>query len=313
MEKNERIFVAGHKGMVGSAIVRRLKSEGYTNLLLIDSSQLDLRDQSAVLETFKLNKIDYVFIAAGKVGGIKANMDRPAEFIYDNLMIQLNLIHSSYIYKVKKLVLLGSSCIYPKLSPQPISEDSLLSGHLEVTNEAYAIAKISGVELCKFYSRQYGCNFISLMPTNLYGINDNFNLETSHVLPALLRKVHEAKINNLQHVEVWGSGNPRREFLHVDDLADACLFMMKNYEGESHINIGSGEEVSIIKLVEIIARVVQFKGKIKFDSTKPDGTQRKKLDTTMANSLGWKSNITLEQGIMDTYKWFISNQRLVKY
>lgn len=307
MDKSSKIFVAGHNGMVGSAITRRLISIGHTNLVLRSSKSLDLRSQNSVQEFFDSEKFDYVFVAAGKVGGIYANMKFPAEFMYDNLLIQANIIHAAYTSGVKKLLLLGSSCIYPKLSNQPIKEDDLLTGKLEKSNEAYAIAKIAGIELCKFYNEQYGCNFISLMPTNLYGENDNFNLETSHVLPALLRKIHEAKTNNDLFVTVWGTGKPKREFLHVDDLADACVHMMKNYNGNTHINIGSGEEISIKELAILISKIVGFNGGLVFDESKPDGTPRKILDISMARNLGWNSKIPIEKGITETYKWYISN------
>jgi GDP-L-fucose synthase len=312
MNNNDKIFVAGHTGMVGSAIVRKLLLNGYKNLILVNSTELDLRNQKSVEDFFQKEKIEYVFIAAGKVGGILANVQSPAEFLYDNLMIQANIIHSAYKNNVKKLLLLGSSCIYPKFSNQPIKEEYLLTGPLEETNEAYAIAKIAAIELCKFYNKQYGCNFISLMPTNLYGEDDNFNLETSHVLPALLRKIHDAKVKNKKFVELWGTGNPRREFLHVDDLADACIFMMINYNGENHVNIGSGDELTILELSHLISKIVGFEGKLKFDKSKPDGTYRKKLDINLAKSLGWESKIPLEYGINLTYQWFVKNESLIK-
>jgi GDP-L-fucose synthase len=312
MNFNEKIFVAGHNGMVGSALVRKLQFEGYKNLILVNSTKLDLRNQKSVEEFFQKEKIEYVFVAAGKVGGILANVQSPAEFLYDNLMIQANIIHSAYKNNVKKLLLLGSSCIYPKFSKQPIKEEYLLTGPLEETNEAYAIAKIAGIQLCKFYNKQYGCNFISLMPTNLYGENDNFNLETSHVLPALLRKIHDAKVKNKKFVELWGTGNPLREFLHVDDLADACIFMMNNYSGENHVNIGSGDELTILELSHLISKIVGFEGELKFDKSKPDGTYRKKLDINLAKSLGWERKIPLEYGINLTYRWFVKNESLIK-
>lgn len=312
MNKSDKIFVAGHNGMVGSAITRQLISEGYSNLILVDSKSLDLRNQYDVDNFFKSEKIDYVFVAAGKVGGIMANMNNPAEFIYDNIMIQANIIHSSYTSKVKKLLLLGSSCIYPKFANQPINETELLTGSLEQSNEAYAIAKITGIEMCKHYNKQYGTNYISLMPTNLYGQNDNFNLETSHVLPALMRKIHEAKENDIGYVNIWGTGKPLREFLHVDDLANACIYMMNYYDGHSHINIGSGEEISIKDLSELISKVVGFEGQLIFDTTKPDGTPRKKLDTDLARSIGWISNISLKDGLIDVYTWFKNNNDSLK-
>jgi GDP-L-fucose synthase len=312
MNNNDKIFVAGHNGLVGSALVRKLLINGYKNLILVNSTELDLRDQKSVEDFFQKEKIDYVFIAAGKVGGILANVKSPAEFLYDNLMIQANIIHSAYKNNVKKLLLLGSSCIYPKFSNQPIKEEYLLTGPLEETNEAYAIAKIAGIKLCKFYNKQYGCNFISLMPTNLYGINDNFNPETSHVLPALLRKIYEAKIDNKKNVIIWGSGNPKREFLHVDDLADASLYMMINYNGSNHINIGSDDELSIKKLSILISKIIGYEGNLVFDKSKPDGTPRKKLDSSMAKTIGWQRKIPLEKGIMDTYKWFIENKSSLK-
>ncbi len=307
MEKTAKIFVAGSNGMVGSAIVRKLKSEGFTNLLLTSSKELDLRNQEAVVTFFDKNKPEYVFLAAAKVGGIYANDKYPAEFLYDNLMIQNNVIHNAYLHNVKKLLFLGSSCIYPKLSQQPIKEEYLLTGSLEPTNEAYAIAKIAGVEMCKFYKKQYDCNFISAMPTNLYGINDNFNLANSHVLPALLRKFIEAKDNNLPTVSIWGSGTPMREFLFVDDLAEASLFLMQTYTGSETINVGTGVDVSIKELAETIKKIIGYKGELVFDASKPDGTPRKLLDVSKINSLGWKHTKNLEDGIIDTLKWLSEN------
>lgn len=303
MEKTAKIFVAGSNGMVGSSIVRKLKSEGFTNLLITSSSELDLRNQQAVTDFFNNNNPEYVFLAAAKVGGIYANDKYPAEFLYDNLMIQNNVIHNAYLHNVKKLLFLGSSCIYPKLAQQPIKEEYLLTGSLEPTNEAYAIAKISGVEMCKFYKKQYGCNFISAMPTNLYGINDNFNLANSHVLPALLRKFIEAKDNNLPTVSIWGSGTPMREFLFVDDLASASLFLMQNYTDNETINVGTGVDVTIKELAETIKRIVGYNGDLVFDATKPDGTPRKLLDVSKINTLGWKHTKNLEDGIRDTLQW----------
>ncbi|HYG18509.1 MAG TPA: GDP-L-fucose synthase, partial [Ohtaekwangia sp.] len=272
MEKDAKIYVAGSNGMVGSAIVRKLRSEGYENLVLRSSSELDLRNQLATADFFQASKPEYVFMAAAKVGGIMANNTYRAEFLYDNLMIESNVIHQSYVQGVRKLLFLGSSCIYPKLAPQPLKEESLLSGYLEPTNEPYAIAKIAGIKLCENYRAQYGCDFISAMPTNLYGPNDNYDLNTSHVIPALIRKFHEAKIKGEPVVEVWGSGTPRREFLHVDDLADACLFLMKCYSERQFVNIGSGVDLSIKALAELIKKIVEFEGDIRYDATKPDGT-----------------------------------------
>ena len=303
MEKASKIFVAGANGMVGSAIVRELQKNGYENLLLPNSKALDLRNQEAVAAFFEKNKPEYVFLAAAKVGGIYANNTYPAEFLYDNMMIQNNVIHHAYLNNVKKLLFLGSSCIYPKFAQQPINENSLLTDTLEPTNEAYAIAKISGVEMCKFYKKQYGCQFISAMPTNLYGINDNFNIENSHVLPALLRKFVEAKNKNEKNVTVWGTGTPLREFLYVDDLAEACLFLMLNYNEESTINVGTGVEISIKELAETIKEKVGFKGELVFDTTKPDGTPRKLVDVSKNNNLGWKYKIDLNDGIEKTIEW----------
>ena len=303
MEKASKIFVAGANGMVGSAIVRELQKNGYENLLLTNSATLDIRNQEAVAAFFEKNKPEYVFLAAAKVGGIYANNTYPAEFLYDNMMIQNNVIHHAYLNNVKKLLFLGSSCIYPKFAQQPINENSLLTDTLEPTNEAYAIAKISGVEMCKFYKKQYGCQFISAMPTNLYGINDNFNIENSHVLPALLRKFVEAKNKNEKNVTVWGTGTPLREFLYVDDLAEACLFLMLHYNEESTINVGTGIEISIKELAETIKEKVGSKGNLVFDTTKPDGTPRKLLDVSKINKLGWKHKIDLEDGIQKTIEW----------
>jgi GDP-L-fucose synthase len=303
MEKASKIFVAGANGMVGSAIVRELQKNGYTNLLLPNSITLDLRNQAEVAAFFKENKPEYVFLAAAKVGGIYANNNYPAEFLYDNMMIQNNVIHHAYLNNIKKLLFLGSSCIYPKFAQQPISEDSLLTNTLEPTNEAYAIAKISGVEMCKFYKKQYGCNFISAMPTNLYGINDNFNPENSHVLPALLRKFVEAKNKNEKNVTIWGTGTPLREFLYVDDLAEACLYLMLHYNEESTINVGTGIEISIKNLAETIKEKLDFKGDLVFDDSKPDGTPRKLLNVSKINKLGWKHKTDLNVGIQKTIEW----------
>lgn len=305
LEKDATIYVAGHNGLVGSAILRTLKAKGYENIIQKTFKELDLRRQEQVEEFFEREKPEYVFLSAAKVGGINANNVYPAEFIYDNLMIETNIIHSAYKNNVKKLLFLGSSCIYPKYAEQPIKEEYLLTGKLEETNEAYAIAKITGIELCKFYKRQYGCDFISAMPTNLYGINDNFDLETSHVLPAMIRKFHEAKINNKSEVVIWGTGKPKREFLYVDDLADALIFLMNNYSGESHVNVGTGEDLEIQELAQIVKEVVGYTGEIKNDLTKPDGTPRKLLDVSLLNSLNWKYKLNLKQGIEKVYKWYI--------
>lgn len=306
MNKESKIYVAGHRGMVGSAIVRALKAQGYNNLITKTSKELDLRNQNDVECFFEDEKPEYVFLAAAKVGGIYANNTYPAEFLYDNLMIECNVIHSAYKYNVKKLLFLGSSCIYPKFAKQPIKEEYLLSGKLEETNEAYAIAKISGIELCKFYRKQYGCDFISAMPTNLYGINDNFDLETSHVLPALIRKFHDAKVNNKKDVVIWGTGTPKREFMYVDDLADACIYLMNNYSDDVHINLGTGEDIEIIELAKIIKNIVGFEGNIVNDLSKPDGTYRKILDIAELRKIGFnKSFVNLEEGIDTVYKWFL--------
>jgi GDP-L-fucose synthase len=302
------IFVAGHGGLVGSAILRRLAAAGYQNILTATRDQLDLRDQAAVNYWFRANRPQYVFLVAGTVGGILANSTRPAEFIYDNTMIHATVVHASYLYETRKLLYLGSSCIYPRLAAQPMKEEELLTGLLEPTNEPYAIAKIAGIKLCEAYRRQYGCNFISGMPTNLYGPHDNFDLESSHVLPALIRKFHEAKNANERVVEVWGSGAPRREFLHVDDLADACVFLMEHYSGEQHINIGSGVDLSIAELADTVRQVVYPEAQIAFDTTKPDGSPRKLLDVGRLNALGWKSTIELPEGIRSAYEWFLANQ-----
>lgn len=288
--------------MVGSALVRRLKQEGFTNLVFRTSRELDLTDQSAVVSFFESEKPEYVFLAAAKAGGIEANNTYRAEFLYENLMIQNNVIHQSYVHGVKKLLFLASSCIYPKMAPQPIKEEYLLGGKLEPTNEPYAIAKITGVKMCENYNRQYGCNFISVMPTNLYGPNDNYDLKTSHVLPALLRKFREAKVNNKANVEVWGSGSPRREFLYVDDLAEACFHLMQTYEGNISVNVGTGKDISIRELAELIREITGFKGEILWNTEKPDGTPRKLLDVSLINSLGWEYKIELEKGTRMVYE-----------
>ncbi|AAR33958.1 GDP-L-fucose synthase [Geobacter sulfurreducens] len=305
MDRNARIYVAGHRGLVGSAIVRKLTAEGYGNLLLRTSGELDLRDQAAVAAFFAAEQPDYVFLAAAKVGGIVANNTYPAEFIYDNLMIEANVIHSSYRTGVSKLLFLGSTCIYPKMASQPIREEYLLTGPLEPTNEAYAIAKIAGISLCRSYNRQYGTRFIAAMPTNLYGPNDNFDLEKSHVLPALIRKFHEAKIAGAPTVTVWGTGAPLREFIHVDDVADAALYLMRHHEGNDIVNIGSGEEISIRDLALLVKIVVGFEGELVFDASKPDGTPRKLSDVSRLHSLGWRHRIGLEDGVRETYEWFV--------
>lgn len=307
MEKNSKIYVAGHRGLVGSAIVRKLREKGYQNLVYRTRKELDLRDKNQVDEFFEREKPEYVFLAAAKVGGIVANNEYPADFIRDNLMIQTNVIDAAYRNGVKKLLFLGSTCIYPKFAPQPLKEEYLLTGELEPTNEPYAIAKIAGIKMCQSYNRQYGTKYISVMPTNLYGPNDNFDLHTSHVLPALIRKFHEAKVNNAPYVEVWGTGTPRREFLYSDDLADACVFLMNNYDGNEIINIGVGKDISIKELAEKIKNVVGYQGEIKFDTSKPDGTPRKLVDVSRINALGWKASISLDEGLQKVYQWFLEN------
>lgn len=304
MEKNAKIYVAGHRGLVGSAIMRCLEQNGYQNIITRTHKELDLRNQQAVDDFFSKEKPEYVFLAAAKVGGIWANNNAPADFMYDNLMISANVIRAAYEHQVRKLLFLGSSCIYPKMAPQPIKEEYLLTGALEPTNEGYALAKISGMQLCKFYRRQYGCDFISAMPTNLYGINDNFDLNSSHVLPALIRKFHEAKVENKPEVVLWGTGKVLREFLYVDDLADALLHLMNHYSAESHVNIGTGEDLSIHNLALIVKEVVGFQGNIVYDSTKPDGTPRKLLDVSLLHSLGWHHKIALCEGIEKVYEWY---------
>ena len=308
MEKSLKIYIAGHTGMVGSAIVRNLKAKGYSNFVFKTSKELDLTNQQAVSAFFEEEKPEYVFLAAAKVGGIEANNTFRAQFLYENLMIQNNVIHQSYVYGVKKLLFLASSCIYPKLSPQPIKESYLLTGELESTNEPYSIAKIAGVKMCENYNRQYGCDFISVMPTNLYGPNDNYDLETAHVLPALLRKFHEAKLQEEKTVEVWGTGTPLREFLHVDDLAEACSQLMQTYKGNTSVNIGTGEDISIRDLSYLIKEIVGFKGDIIWNTDKPDGTPRKLLDVSLIHSLGWQNSIGLEEGIKAVYMNKYMNQ-----
>lgn len=306
MKKDAKIYVAGHRGMVGSAIVRKLKELGYTNIITRTHAELDLTDQKATREFFEKERPEYVFLAAAKVGGILANDKYSADFIYENIMIEANVIKAAHDFGVKKLLFLGSSCIYPKYAPQPMKEEYLLTGELEPTNEAYAIAKIAGLKMCQHFRKQYGDNFISVMPTNLYGPNDNFDLETSHVMAALIRKFHEAKVRNDPYVVVWGTGKPRREFLYVDDLADAVVFLMNNYDGDMWINIGTGEDISIRELAELIKDIVRYKGEIKFDTSKPDGTPRKLLDVLRLHELGWKHKTSLEEGIRKTYEWFLS-------
>lgn len=310
MELNSKIYIAGHKGMVGSAILRNLQEKGYKNFLLKTSSELDLKKTQQVDEFFETEKPDYVFLAAAKVGGIQANNSFRADFLYDNLMIQNNIIHASFVNKVKKLLFLGSSCIYPKLAPQPLKEDYLLSGYLEDTNEPYAIAKIAGIKLCESYFRQHGCNFFSVMPTNLYGKNDNYDLNNSHVLPALIRKFHHAKENNLPFVEIWGTGSPLREFLNADDLSDACVYLMRNYNGHKHVNIGTGTDISIKDLALLIQKTTGYTGELKYDLSKPDGTPRKLLDVNLLNNLGWKHKISLEEGIRLVYEDYIKNKNV---
>ena len=309
MNNDSRIYVAGHRGLVGSAIVRRLQSDGYTNLLLAGRDELDLLVQPAVDEFFSRHRPEYVFLAAAKVGGILANSTQPAEFLRDNLAIQTNVIDSAWRHGARKLLFLGSSCIYPKFAPQPIHEDSLLTGPLEPTNEWYAVAKIAGIKMCKAYRQQYGFPAISLMPTNLYGPGDNFDLETSHVLPALMRKFREATATCAPVVVIWGTGSPRREFLHVDDLADATLFLMQNYDSPEIVNVGTGEDLTIRELAETIARISGFQGRMVLDTSKPDGTPRKLLDVSRINALGWKAKIPLEEGVAETYRWYVSNYR----
>jgi len=308
LQADTRIFVAGHRGLVGSAVLRRLAAESFTQVLTASREQLDLRDQAAVNYWFKANRPECVLLAAGTVGGILANSTRPAEFIYDNMMIHATVVHAAHLYGTRKLLYLGSSCIYPREAPQPMTEAALLSGPLEGTNESYAVAKIAGIKLCQAYRRQYGCDFISAMPTNLYGPNDNFDLTSSHVLPALIRKFHDAKSAGRGEVEIWGSGRPRREFLHVDDLADACLFLLRRYEGEEHVNVGTGEDLTIRELAALVADVVYPRAKVTFDRTKPDGTPRKLLDVGRLRALGWQHRIPLHEGVASAYAWFLENQ-----
>ena len=305
IEKNSKIFIAGHKGLVGSAILRCLKRQNYSNFLIKNHKEVDLTDQQAVFDLFDQERPEYVFLAAAKVGGIMANSTYPAQFIYSNLAIQVNIIHTCYQYNVKKLLFLGSSCIYPRLAPQPISEDALLTGKLEPTNQWYAIAKISGILMCQAYNQEYGTNNISVMPTNLYGPNDSYDLYNSHVLPALIRKIHEAKKGNLKFVEIWGTGNVKREFLYVDDLAEACVFLMNNYNESEFVNIGTGIDVTIKELAELIKSVIKYKGEFRFNTSKPDGMPRKLLNVEKINELGWKARTDLKTGIESTYKDFL--------
>ena len=311
MEQNAKIYIAGHRGMVGSAITRYLSANGYQNLLFKTSSELDLRNQQAVNDFFETEKPDYVFLAAAKVGGIMANNTFRADFLYENLQIQNNVIHASHQHQVKKLMFLGSSCIYPKLAPQPLKEEYLLTGLLEETNEPYAIAKITGIKMCESYRRQYGCNFISAMPTNLYGPNDNYDLNNSHVLPAMIRKFHEAKTEHKPFVELWGTGSPLREFLHANDLAEACVFLMNTYNEEQFVNIGVGEDLSIKHLAELIKKTVGYEGELQWNADKPDGTPRKLMDVSKLHALGWKHHYNLEEGIKVTYQDFLS--RITEY
>ncbi len=308
MKADARVFVAGHRGLVGSAIVRRLEAEGFSRVLTATREQLDLRDQAAVNYWFRANRPEFVLLVAGTVGGILANSTRPAEFIYDNMMIHATVVHAAHLFPVRRLLYLGSSCIYPRDCPQPMKEEHLLSGLLEPTNEPYAIAKIAGIKLCQAYRRQYGCDFISAMPTNLYGPHDNFDLASSHVLPALVRKFHDAKLENGSEVVVWGTGRPRREFLHVDDLAEACLFLMRRYEAAEHVNVGTGEDLTIAELAETVRDIVHPRARIVFDTTKPDGTPRKLLDVSRLHGLGWRHRIGLRDGIASSYQWVLANR-----
>ena len=307
LHRDSRIFVAGHRGLVGSAILLRLRQGGFDNLLTATRDQLDLRDQAAVNYWFRANRPEYVFLVAGTVGGILANSTRPAEFLYDNMMIHATVVHAAHLFGVRRLLYLGSSCIYPRECPQPMSEQHLLTGRLEATNEPYAVAKIAGIKLCEAYRRQYGCDFISAMPTNLYGPRDNFDLQSSHVLPAMIRKFHDAKLAGTNDVVIWGTGSPRREFLHVDDLADATVFLMEHYEEAGHINVGTGEDLSILELAHLVRDTVHPAAELVFDTTKPDGTPRKLLDVSRLHQLGWRHRIALRDGIAATYEWFTSN------
>jgi GDP-L-fucose synthase len=308
MKPDARVFVAGHRGLVGSAIVRRLDVEGFSRVATATREQLDLRDQAAVNYWFRANRPEYVFLVAGTVGGILANSTRPAEFIYDNMMIHGTVVHAAHLFSVTRLLYLGSSCIYPRECPQPMKEEYLLSGTLEPTNEPYAIAKIAGIKLCQAYRKQYGCDFISAMPTNLYGPNDNFDLASSHVLPALIRKFHDAKAEGRKEVAIWGTGSPRREFLHVDDLADACVFLMRRYDAAEHINVGTGEDLTIRELAAMVRDIVHPGAELAFDATKPDGTPKKLLDVSRLHALGWRHRIGLGEGIESSYRWFLENR-----
>jgi len=308
MPKDARVFVAGHRGLVGSAVVRRLEAEGFSRIATATREQLDLRDQAAVNYWFRAHRPEYVFLVAGTVGGILANSTRPAEFIYDNMMIHATVVHAAHLFPVKRLLYLGSSCIYPRDCPQPMKEEHLLSGPLEPTNEPYAIAKIAGIKLCQAYRKQYGCDFISAMPTNLYGPNDNFDLASSHVLPALIRKFHDAKEEGRPEVTIWGTGSPRREFLHVDDLADACLFLMRRYDAAEHVNVGTGCDLTIRELAETVRGIVHPEARLVFDAAKPDGTPKKLLDVSRLHALGWRHRIGLREGIESSYRWFLENR-----
>jgi GDP-L-fucose synthase len=304
---SSRIFVAGHRGLVGSAVIRRLKADGFAQILTATREQLDLRDQAAVNYWFRANRPEFVFLVAGTVGGILANSTRPAEFIYDNMMIHATVVHAAHLFGARKLLYLGSSCIYPRECPQPIKEEYLLTAPLEQTNEPYAVAKIAGIKLCQAYRRQYGCDFISAMPTNLYGPFDNFDLTSSHVLPALIRRFHDAKVEGRAEVTIWGTGTPRREFLHVDDLADACLFLMRSYDAPEHINVGTGEDLTIRELAELVREIVHPQAQLVFDATKPDGAPRKLLDVSRLHTLGWRHKVALRDGIASSYRWFLEN------
>jgi GDP-L-fucose synthase len=308
LKPDSRVFMAGHRGLVGSAILRRLAAEGFRNVLTATREQLDLRDQAAVNYWFRANRPEYVFLVAGTVGGIMANSTRPAEFIYDNMMIHATVVHAAHLFGSRKLLYLGSSCIYPRDAPQPMKEEHLLSGYLESTNEPYAIAKIAGIKLCQAYRKQYGCDFISAMPTNLYGPHDNFDLKSSHVLPALIRKFHDARLAGRREVEIWGTGTPRREFLHVDDLADACVFLMRRYDEAPHVNVGTGEDQTIRELAETVRDIVHPGAALVFDASKPDGTPRKLLDVGRLHALGWRHRIGLREGIQSSYQWFLENR-----
>jgi GDP-L-fucose synthase len=312
MQPDARVFVAGHRGLVGSAVVRRLEQEGFSRVLTATREQLDLRDQAAVNYWFRANRPEYVLLVAGTVGGILANSTRPAEFIYDNMMIHATVVHAAHLFPVKRLLYLGSSCIYPRGCPQPMQEEHLLSGPLEPTNESYAIAKIAGIKLCQAYRTQYGCDFISAMPTNLYGPNDNFDLTSSHVLPALIRKFHDANAEGRSEVTIWGTGSPRREFLHVDDLADACVFLMRRYDAAEHINVGTGEDLTIRELAERVRDIVHPQAQLVFDPSKPDGTPRKLLDVSRLHALGWRHRIGLGEGIASSYRWFLENHETAR-